>query len=93
MRVRAHVYVSGLVQGVFFRSETVRRARRKSVTGWVRNLLDGRVEAVFEGRETDVEEMISFCHRGAPGAIVKHVEIFWEEPTGEFEDFRVHHGL
>ncbi|MBS7640857.1 MAG: acylphosphatase [Candidatus Bathyarchaeia archaeon] len=89
MRVRAHVFVSGRVQGVFFRHETKLRAIRNNVTGWVRNLPDGRVEAVFEGEKEAVEAMIDFCRMGPPGAKVKNVEVVWEEPTGEFKDFRV----
>ncbi len=89
MKVRAHVFVSGLVQGVFFRHETRRVANRHSVTGWVRNLRDRRVEAVFEGENKDVEDMIAFCHQGPHGAVVRKVEVIWEEPTGEFRDFQV----
>lgn len=89
MKVRAHVVISGKVQGVFFRYETKVRAIRNKVTGWVRNLPDGRVEAVFEGEKEAVEAMIEFCQRGPPGARVEKVEVKWEEPTGEFEDFRI----
>jgi len=89
MRVKAHVFVSGRVQGVFFRYETKRRAIRLGVSGWVRNLPDGRVEAVFEGEKDDVEEMIEFCHRGPPGAYVRDVEVHWEKPTGELRGFQI----
>jgi len=89
LKVRAHVYVSGLVQGVFFRYETAMRARVNKVTGWVRNLPDGRVEAVFEGEREAVERMIAFCRRGPPAAVVREVKVVWEKPTGEFKDFRV----
>lgn len=89
MKVRAHVFVSGRVQGVFFRHETRLMAIRNNVTGWVRNLPDGRVEAVFEGERENVEAMINFCHRGPPGAVVKNVEVIWENPTGEFKSFQI----
>ena len=89
MVVRAHVFVSGKVQGVFFRFETRRLARRLGVSGWVRNRRDGRVEAVFEGEREDVEKMIAFCKRGPPGARVTKVEVEWEEPTEEFEGFSI----
>lgn len=92
MKVRAHVFISGLVQGVFFRWETRREAYKRHVTGWVRNLPDGRVEAVFEGERSSVMEMLSFCRRGPPGAIVRDVKIKWEEPTGEFKDFKIRYG-
>jgi len=91
MRVRAHVFISGRVQGVFFRYETRLRAIRNNVTGWIRNLPDGRVEAVFEGEKENVEAMIDFCHRGPPGAIVRKVEVIWEKPTGEFKSFQIRH--
>ena len=89
MKTRAHVFVSGRVQGVFFRYETRRLARRLNVNGWVRNLPDGRVEALFEGEKDRVLELIEFCKRGPPGARVKHIEVRWEEPTGEFKDFQI----
>jgi len=89
MVVRAHVFVSGKVQGVFFRFETRRLARRLGVNGWVRNRTDGRVEAVFEGERENVEKMIAFCKRGPPGARVTKVEVEWEEPTEEFEGFSI----
>ena len=89
MRVKAHVFISGRVQGVFFRYETKRMALRRGVSGWVRNLPDGRVEAVFEGEKSDVEEMIRFCHRGPPGAIVRDVEVIWEQPTGDLQGFQI----
>jgi len=89
MKVRAHVFISGRVQGVFFRYETKRIANRRRVSGWIRNLPDGRVEAVFEGEKSDVEEMIRFCHRGPPAAIVRDVKVFWEQPTGDLQGFQI----
>ena len=89
MKVRAHVFVSGFVQGVFFRYETQRKAARRGVTGWVRNLHDGRVETVFEGEKEAVDEMIEFCRRGPPSATVKNVEVYWETPAGEYQGFDV----
>ncbi|MEM2281715.1 MAG: acylphosphatase [Candidatus Bathyarchaeia archaeon] len=89
MKVRAHVFVSGRVQGVFFRYETRREAKMYGVKGWVRNLPDGRVEAVFEGEEEAVKQLIEFCRRGPPGAKVKGVEVRWEDYTGEFKDFEI----
>lgn len=82
-RIRAHVYVSGKVQGVFFRATTESRAEKIGVDGWVRNLEDGRVEAVFEGPEDAVEEMVAFCEHGSPDARVENVEVSYEEPRGE----------
>jgi len=88
-KIRAHVFVEGHVQGVFFRDTTRARARRLGVTGWVRNLPDGRVEAVFEGEEDAVRQMVDFVHRGPPEAIVTHVDVEYSEYTGEFDRFRI----
>jgi len=92
LKTRAHVIISGRVQGVFFRSETQDEAVRQNVTGWVRNLPDGRVEAVFEGEKDRVETLIEFCRRGPPGARVTRVEVKWENYTGEFKSFSVRYG-
>ena len=89
LKVRARVYVSGMVQGVFFRSETQDEASRRGVTGWVRNLRDGRVEAVFEGEKDKVAELIEFCRRGPRGARVTEVDVSWEDYKGEFQNFSV----
>jgi len=92
MKVRAHVFISGMVQGVFFRSETRDEAKKLGVKGWVRNLSDGRVEAVFEGEEKSVKELIEFCRWGPPGARVTDVNMIWENYTGEFRNFEVKYG-
>lgn len=89
MKVRVHVFVSGRVQGVFFRHETRREAKMRGVKGWVRNLPDGRVEAVFEGEEEAVKQLIEFCKRGPPGAKVTGIEVKWEDYMGEFKDFEI----
>ena len=88
-RIRAHVWISGRVQGVFFRAHTKELADELGLTGWVRNLPDGRVEAVFEGEEDAVKEVIEWCKRGPPLASVEKVEVRYEQPTGEFRDFRI----
>jgi acylphosphatase len=92
MKVRAHVYVGGYVQGVFFRGHIHDLARQIGVNGWVRNLFDGRVEALFEGEKEKVEEMIKFCRQGPSGADVSGVEVKWEDYKGEFSDFYINHG-
>ena len=89
MKTRAHVFISGRVQGVFFRSETKHEARKHSLTGWVRNLPDDRVEAVFEGEEENVKELVEFCRRGPPGAKVTSTDVTWESYSQEFRDFEI----
>jgi acylphosphatase len=85
---RAHVRVRGAVQGVFFRAEARDRAGSMGVAGWIRNLPDGAVEAVFEGPADRVESMVDWCQRGPAGARVEAVDVSWEEPRSEAE-FRV----
>ncbi|PSQ28031.1 acylphosphatase [Halobacteriales archaeon QS_9_68_17] len=87
-RTRAHVFVSGRVQGVYFRATTRDAAEEEGVDGWVRNLQDGRVEAAFEGSEDAVESMVEFCHEGSPMAEVEAVESEYEAPEGE-DGFRI----
>lgn len=85
--VRAHVWVRGRVQGVCFRAETCDMAGALGVTGWVRNLHDGRVEAVFEGPRDKVEQAVAWCRHGPPAARVSGLDIEWEPATGEFTGF------
>jgi len=91
LNVRMHVYASGMVQGVFFRAETAEIAERLGLSGWVRNLTDGRVEALFEGQEDKVEEVVEFCRRGPSGAHVSNLDVKREEWTGEFRRFTILH--
>lgn len=86
---RLHVYISGHVQGVFFREWTLRQTQGKQLTGWVKNLPDRRVEAVFEGSKNALEEMLKRCHGGSNAARVEKVEAIWEEATGEFKSFEI----
>ena len=87
--IRAHLYVSGIVQGVFFRAHTRDVARSFNLTGQVRNLRDGRVEVIAEGTQSNVEKLIEWCHDGPGGARVDNVEIHWDDATGEFKNFEV----
>lgn len=89
VKVRAHIFVSGLVQGVFFRSYTRQEANRRNVKGWVRNLTDGRVEVLIEGEEDDVKKMIESCRKGSSHARVKNLTITWEDYNGDFQDFKI----
>lgn len=86
---RAHVFISGRVHGVNFRWYTQRKAQELGLTGWVRNLWDGRVEAVFEGEEKTVRAAVRWCHTGEPPAHVDNVEVTYSAPSGEFDSFRI----
>ena len=88
-RVRAHVRLSGRVQGVGFRFTTADEARQRHLSGWVRNLDSGGVEAVFEGSRTAVEDMLRWCHEGPPGSYVRDVRVSWDEPPEHFSDFEI----
>ncbi len=87
--IRAHVHISGRVQGVFFRSNARDRVRELGLTGWVKNLPDGRVEAVFEGEGSRVKEMIEWCHKGPSYASVSDVQVKSDKATGEFDKFEI----
>ncbi len=89
MRVRAHVFVSGYVQGVFFRETTKNQADMLNVKGWVRNRDDGRVEAIFEGQEQDVKRIVEFFKHGPTRATVTNVEFRLENYIGKFDSFEV----
>ena len=88
MKEAAHVFVSGIVQGVFYRSWTEETAKGLGLKGWVRNLPDGRVEALFEGEKSKVEKMLELCRKGPPHAKVERVDVRKERPSG-FEGFAV----
>ncbi len=85
---RVHVEVSGRVQGVFYRASCVERARSFGVAGWIRNALDGRVEAEFEGPESAVQAMIEWCESGPPSARVEGITVRDDSPIGD-SGFRV----
>ena len=86
---RAHVYVSGDVQGVFFRDSTRQRAQQLGLSGWVKNLPDGRVEALFEGPSQEVREMVRWCEQGPPHAAVENVEVEFDTARGAVSGFEV----
>jgi acylphosphatase len=89
MKARAHIFVSGRVQGVFFRDHTQRWASSLSLTGWVRNLWDGRVEVLAEGKKKNIEDLINRLKGGPPLARVEKVDVSWEEYKSEFTDFQI----
>lgn len=90
--VRAHLFITGRVQGVCFRAYTEEEAHGLDLKGWVKNLGDGRVEVMCEGEKEDVEKLVEWCRCGPPGALVRDVDISWETATGEFETFTIEYG-
>jgi acylphosphatase len=88
---RAHLYVSGIVQGVFFRAHTTKVARSLGLNGWVKNLVDGRVEIVAEGTRHSVDQLIQWCQKGPPAAAVEGVEVIYEQPIGDVTQFKTRH--
>ncbi|MFH1445219.1 MAG: acylphosphatase [Nanoarchaeota archaeon] len=89
MKKRAHIFISGKVQGVFFRSFVKSQAKLYEINGWVKNLRDGRVEAVFEGEDYKIEEIIDSCRKGSFGSEVKNVEVEWESLRGTEDCFEI----
>ena len=86
---RVRVWITGRVQRVFFRAYTRDAARSAGVNGWVRNMPDGRVEAIFEGNDEEVESIITWCHAGSPMSRVDRVEVREEVYSGEFDNFTI----
>lgn len=88
MGTRAHLLITGRVQGVGFRASTRREAVRRGAAGWVQNLRDGRVEAVFEGDRETVEGLVEWCHTGPDTARVEDIEVAYGDPEG-LEGFEI----
>jgi acylphosphatase len=89
MTSRVNVIISGRVQGVWFRASTKEKADQLGITGWVRNTPDGHVEAVFEGDEKILQEMLDWCHHGPQYAKVKNVKITEQPAKNDFRDFSI----
>ena len=81
-KVHVRVLISGLVQGVGYRFSTSAEARRHRLAGWVRNLSNGQVEAVFEGDRPDVIKILAWCQHGPVGSIVQNVQTEYGSPDG-----------
>ncbi len=88
-KARLHVVIEGRVQGVFFRAATRDEARARGLGGWVRNLPDGRVEALFEGDKAALNDMLIWCRKGPPYSYVAKLDIDWQAFQGDLTDFRV----
>lgn len=88
-RIRRHVWIRGFVQGVNFRNAAREVAEQLQIAGWIQNLADGRVEAVFEGPRDSVDRMVNWCKHGPPASRVDELEVLPEPAGGEFLRFRV----
>lgn len=88
-KISAHIRVEGMVQGVGYRAFTVDTAKAMGLNGWVRNLHDGSVEALFEGEEEQVQQAINACRTGPQRARVKHINIDISQDEGEFSSFDI----
>lgn len=84
-----HLVIKGRVQGVFYRAFTRDTAHYLGLKGWVRNLPDGNVEALFEGDKADIEQAIKRCYAGPPGAMIEDIDVTWEDYQGDLRDFQV----
>ena len=89
MMVRARIIVSGIVQGVFFRFNTMKKAQECGVNGWVKNRRDGKVEVLCEGKDKNVQCLVDWCMKGPEGSSVSKAEVMREKYTGEFETFQI----
>ncbi len=87
--VRAHIVVTGRVQGVFFRAFTQERAVALGLFGWVRNRRDGRVEIMVEGERERIERLIASVKEGPPLSAVEEADVEWQDYEGSFDEFRI----
>ena len=86
---RVHIFITGKVQGVYFRQNAALKAQELNVSGWIRNLKDGRVEAVFEGEKTNINKLLNWCKQGPKDAIVRNTETINEPFKNEYSDFQI----
>ena len=89
MKSRVHIFVSGKVQGVFFRENTRKKAAEFRLSGFVRNLQNGKVEAIFEGKKEKIEKIIQWIKKGPETVQIKNIEINWQNYQGEFKSFEI----
>jgi acylphosphatase len=92
MKKRLHLIIKGRVQGVFYRASTRDTAVKLGIKGWVRNMPDGSVEALFEGEKESLEEVLQWCRKGPPGAYVSEIKEKWNGYDGEFDHFDIKYG-
>jgi acylphosphatase len=89
MKSRSHIFVSGKVQGVFFRENTREKAAEFGLNGFIRNLQNGKVEAIFEGEKEKIEKIIQWIKKGPETTQVENIEINWQNYKGEFKNFEI----
>jgi acylphosphatase len=89
MNKKVHILITGIVQGVYFRYNTMNKASEFGLKGWVRNLRDGRVETVAEGDESQLNRFVEWCGKGPAGSRVKKIDTQWEDWAGEFKTFEI----
>jgi len=87
--IRCHVFISGMVQGVFYRAFTKENAEKLGLTGFVMNMPDGRVEAVIEGDENKIRTLLEILKKGPNGASVDNLDVRWEKARNEFDGFEI----
>ena len=87
--IRVRIYVSGKVQGVYYRQNTLQKAQELGIFGWVRNLSDGRVESVMEGSKVNIDKILAWCKQGPPDAKVEEVKFIDEPYKNEFSTFDI----
>lgn len=92
-KIRAHIYASGRVQGVYFRENCKKKADKLEVLGWIKNLKDGRVEGVFEGDRSKVEKMVSWTRRGTIWSAIDSFDLIWQDYKNEFTDFEIRYDI
>jgi len=92
-KIRAHIYVSGRVQGVYYRETSKKTAEKLGISGWIKNLKDDRVEGVFEGDKSKVEKMVSWSRKGSFWASVDSFDVIWEDYKSEFSNFEIRYDI
>jgi len=92
-KARAHIFVAGRVQGVFYRDTCKKKAEKLGVSGWIKNLRDGRVESVFEGERLDVDKMVNWARKGPIWAKIDDFSVVWDNYQAEFKGFEIRYDL
>ena len=92
-KARVHLIIHGYVQGIFYRASTRETALSLGLSGWVRNMTDGSVEALFEGPVENLHDAVEWCRQGPPGAKVTRIDEKWSDSKAEFDSFEINHGF